>query len=188
MRCILILTLIISAWTVTVIAQPLERIIQSLPIFISCTGVKAVDGVLTVGIFSDELLQVEEATLQTLENIRVWKNEGIIKIVGIKKIKVVALNSNNIVEFKGQVIWIIDAEASLEKLKRHTMEGVFTIGAQNDKFVDYLTATQLYENKSDRPDVERWRLTQLIFNCELSPLRITGKLSNKNYFVEKGCN
>ncbi len=168
-------------------AQPLERIIKSLPVFVRYASVKADDGVLTLGVFSDEQPQIEKSILEIFKNLKLWDHSEVIQSVGNKKINVIALNSDNIAEFKGQVIWVIDAKDSLEKIKKHSEIGIFTIGAQNSEFEDYLVTTIIWEDKSDDPKIERWRLIKFIANCEISPLRFSNKIAGKEYFLGKKC-
>ena len=187
MKYFTILFIIILIFPITVNAQELERFTNSLPAFVTFASVKAVDGVLTIGVFSDEQANIDQKTLEIFKNLKAWKSESISVPVGNKTIEVIGLNSDNLNNFTGQIIWVLDAQTSLEDLKVHSNNGVFTVGIQDSKFGDYLFTTFIYENKSDDPKVERWRLTKLIANCEISPLRYAGKVLKKKYFSGKKC-
>ncbi|OQY30404.1 MAG: hypothetical protein B6244_00685 [Candidatus Cloacimonetes bacterium 4572_55] len=187
MKYFISLILILLTCSDAISAPSLERIIQTLPVFVSYSGVTADDGILTIGVFSDELPQVKKSTLETFENLRVWGHEDVVKSIGNKKMIAVALNGNNIAEFRGQVIWVIDAKASLSKIKKHSENGVFTIGSKNIEFEKYLFATMIFENKSDSPEIKRWRLTKFIVNCDISPIRFSNKITGKKYFLGKKC-
>ncbi len=186
-NCIISLMVVIF-WTGSVFAQPLERIVSSLPVFAASADVKTVeDGILTIGIFSDSSA-VDQNILDVIDNLQAWDSDLVKGVIQYKKIEVISLNKDNITEFKGQIIWVLDAStASLEKLKIHTIDGVFTIGTQERKFEDNLFATLIYKNKSDDPNVERWRLIELISNCEISPLQFAKKVSTKKYFAGIKC-
>lgn len=168
-------------------AQRLERFTNSLPAFAAAGGLKAVDGLVTIGVFSDEKKDIDKETLEMFKNLKAWNAKSVMNTIGNKKIEVTSLNIDNISEFKGQLIWVLDAEKSLEDLKVQSENGVYTVGIQEDKFGDYLYSTFIYENKSDDPDIEKWRLVKLIVNCEISPLRYSDEVSKKKYFSGKDC-
>ncbi len=167
--------------------QPLERMCQSLPTFSGYAGVKGVDGVLTVGIFSDEQSEVEKKTLKMFQDIKSWNKEQRKELMEYKEIKVVSLTGENLDQFEGQIIWVLDADASLEKLKEKSSKGTYTTAVQDDKFEDYLFLTIFFENKSDDPSVEKWRAVKITANCEISPLRFPSKITKKPYFSGKSC-
>ncbi len=188
MKYFIFLILIVLIYSSNVSAQPLERIIQSLPVFVRYSNVKADDGLLIVGVFSDKKPKIEDTTLDLFKNLKIWNHKEVIENVGHKEIKVVSLNGSNISAFKGQVIWVIDAKDSPGKLKSSTKKGIFTIGAQNTVLEESLAASLIFKNKSDDPEKEKWRLTKFIANCEISPLKFANKLKGKNYFASKKCN
>ncbi len=169
------------------LAQPIERICSSLPLFAASSDVNAIDGTLTIGLFSDVQTEVEPALLTMFEKLKTWNRETVKKACGLKKVIAVSLNSDNLDDFKGQVIWVLDAEASLEKLKEKTTNGFFTIGSQQSKFEDYLFITVIYTNKSDDPNVERWRLSRIFANCDISQYRASPNLMVKEGFEGKNC-
>lgn len=168
--------------------EQIERFANSLPVFVAFCGVKAENGVLTIGIFSEADPNIPQSTLDIFKNLRPWSNDSVISETNHKTIEVVPLNPTNLADFSGNVIWVMDANESLPALKEKTSQGIFTIGSQEEKFSEYLFTTLLYENKSNDPKVEKWRLTELIANCDLTSLRYSDKLMSKSYFNGKNCN
>ncbi len=168
-------------------AQPLERVVQSVPVFSAMAGVKAVNGVLTIGVFSEVEDQISKETLKEFETLKSWSHEKVKGVTGHTKIEVVGLNRKSLDSFKGQIIWVLAAEEDLPKLKTLTQKGVFTIGTHDKAYEKALYVTLDYENKSDDPAVERWRLTRMYVNCEICPLRFTEKLDEKDHFFGNKC-
>ncbi|OQY30333.1 MAG: hypothetical protein B6244_00295 [Candidatus Cloacimonetes bacterium 4572_55] len=187
MRLVFILLLSFLFQTISLRAQPLERIIQNVPVFAGYANVQAVDNILTVGIMSDSLSKTGEEALEMFKKLKTWNHEGVIKILGHKKVEVVSLNKKNIDEFKGQILWVMNASTSLQSLKALTEKGVFTIALAQPELSDHIFVTVTFENKSDDPAIERWRLTKLEANCKISPLRFVGKLAGKSYFIGRNC-
>lgn len=171
----------------TGVAQPLEILIRSLPVFTAYAGVEAVDNILTVGVYSDKDVNLDE--IKAFEEIRSWSADGVTIVTNHQSINIQALNQKNLADFTGQIIWILNVidTVSLNQIKTFTENGLFTIGAQNKNYQDYIFATLIYVNTSNDPSVEKWRLTELIANCEISPLRFSNKLTHKKYFVDKQC-
>ncbi len=169
-------------------AQPIERVIKSLPVFVAYTYVQAVDSILTVGVFSDVEPEVPADILEKFRNLRAWNQKAVQKVTGHKKVVVVSLNANNIDEFSGQIIWVLAASDSLAKIEKQTVNGVLTIGSNEKAYEDHLLLTLTFKNVSKQRSVQRWRLSRFYANCALSPLRFNESLMNKKYFVGNGCN
>lgn len=165
-------------------AQPLEILIKSLPVFAAYAEVKAEDDVLTVGIYSEK--GIDPVVLQAFGEIKSWSAEGVNTITKHKRIKITPVSLTNIDRFNGQILWVMDTTDTIA-LKKQTEQGVFTIGAQDPRYQNYLFTTLIYHDTSDDPKVKKWRLTELIANCDLSPLRFSTKITNKKYFVGKSC-
>lgn len=185
-----IIFLIILMWISSGRAEDidqLKRFTHNLPTFVGLADVKSKDSVLTVGVFSDKSMRIKLETLVIFKQLKGWGSEIIVSRTEHKRVDVVGLNQRNLSQFKGQVIWVLDAEKSLPDLKKITEKGIFTIGVQNTNYEEHLFATLLYENKSDDPTIERWRLVKLTANCEISPLRFSKKLTEKDYFYGKIC-
>ncbi|OQY30407.1 MAG: hypothetical protein B6244_00700 [Candidatus Cloacimonetes bacterium 4572_55] len=187
MKYLNIIFIIVLSWTGIAYTQPLERLIYGLPLFAAGSHIKAVDETLTIGVFSDSKDKINKETLTKFKDIKTWSNDRIRKIFELQKLEIVSLNSENLTDFAGQIIWVLDASASLEKLKEVTANGIFTIAAQDPGYEDYVFVTSIYENKSSDPDVERWRLTRFFVNCEVSQLRPSSNLKTKDGYVEKNC-
>ncbi len=188
MKRLIFLLIIIIVWGGKVTAQPLDRVIQSLPLFVGWANVKAVEGILTIGVFSDSQSEIGPATLNKFKKLKPWDRDPVKKFIGHQRVELVSVNGDNLPEFEGQVIWVMDAAVSLPLLKDKTMNGVFTIGVQDDKYQNYLAATLIYEDKSADPIVERWRMVQFFVNCQISPLSFSKKLMDKDNFVGRNCN
>ncbi len=187
MRHFIVLIITILVCPIGTSAQPLGQMIKVLPLFAASSNVKAVYGILTIGVFSDVQSEVGEATLQKFKDLSHWGNEEVRKMFEFQTIEVVSLNGKNLADFEGQIIWVLDADVSLERLKEKTINGIFTIGAQKKKFEDCLFITVHYKDKSSHPRIERWRLVRIFANCELSNLRPSTRLKAKEGYVPKNC-
>ncbi len=185
----LIITILLTLYLSTPVfaggREQIERFANSLPVFFAFTGLQAAGGTLTVGVFSETT--VGQDVLDTFKNLKPWANESVVSQTKHTKIEVVALSAKNIDGFKGQIIWVLDIKDSQALLKAQTEKGIYTIGAQEETYQSDLFTTLLYDNVSDDPKVEKWRLTKLIANCELSKLRYSDKLTSKEYFLGKAC-
>ncbi|OQY28469.1 MAG: hypothetical protein B6244_06875 [Candidatus Cloacimonetes bacterium 4572_55] len=145
-------------------AQQLERITNSLPVFAASSNISAANGILTIGVFSDAST-VNQNNLELIRTLKTWNSKLIKKAIPHKKIEVTALDDTNIAEFKGQIIWVIDGDSfSLEKIKIHTNNGVFTIGTQELAFENYLFATLIQENSASM------RISEPLFGLTLRAL------------------
>ncbi|OQY28401.1 MAG: hypothetical protein B6244_07315 [Candidatus Cloacimonetes bacterium 4572_55] len=165
----------------------IKRFANSLPVFVAFSGVKSSDGILKIGVFSDAQSPVNQSALQIFKNLKPWANEEVRSAIGHKSVEVVFLDADNIESFDGQIIWVLDVENSAELIKNQTKKGVYTVGSQEPNYQSFLFTTFIYENKSLDPKIEKWRLIQLIANCEISSLRYIDKMKTKKYFVGKNC-
>ncbi|OQY27842.1 MAG: hypothetical protein B6244_09315 [Candidatus Cloacimonetes bacterium 4572_55] len=186
-KMIVFLTVATIFWSAQAFSQPVDRLIQSLPLFVGWSSVKAKNETLKIGVFSDKTSRVDNGLLSKFQKLKPWNHDLVKEFIGHNRIDVIFLNSDNLSDFDGQIIWVLDADASLKALRKKTMEGVFTIGAQHQTFEAYIAATLMYENKSNDPKVERWRLIRFFGNCEISPLIFSNKLKSKENFVSKNC-
>lgn len=164
-------------------AQSLERIIQSLPVFAAAADVKAQNGVLKVGIYSELQNEIPEDILSWFRDIKAWNHDAVVNVTGHQTVEVVSVNNDALPKFDGQILWVLAAGDSLPQVKKLSEKGIFTIGVQDKTYEKFLFVTLTYEDKSSGGDVERWRLVRLFANCDISPLRFTKKLTEKNHFV-----
>lgn len=186
MRQILMIIVIMGGMTLPNLseAQPLELLVKSLPVFSAYADIKAVDNVLTIGVYSDG--QADPKMLNVFREIRAWSADEVQQTIGHRTIEAVFLNRWSLNDFEGQIIWVMDMVDTLA-LRKQTEKGVFTISAQHEEYQKYLFATLIYENASDDPGVKKWRLTKLMTNCDISPLRFSTKITKKKYFVGNAC-
>ncbi len=168
-------------------SQQLERFAFSLPVFAAYCGVRAVDNTLTVGVFSEKE-EIPQSILDVFKNAKPWKKESVVDKIKHERVEVVSLNPENLEDFDGQIIWVLDADFSSNLLKEKTRANIFTIGAQNPTaFVTNLFTTVVYKNVSQDQGVEKWRLERLIANCEISKLRYPPNVTEKPYFEGIDC-
>lgn len=168
------------------LAQPIEQVVQIMPLFASWTDVKARDNVLTIGVFSESNTDLK-STVDILSQSEYWYRRVIKDFIGHEKVVCVPLNSENLSDFSGEIIWVLQADSSLTALRDKAGQGIFTIGVQNPAFEPYLVATLTYEDESTNPKEERWKLTRFFGNCAITPLKFSYKLTTRDNFVGHNC-
>ncbi|OQY28113.1 MAG: hypothetical protein B6244_08395 [Candidatus Cloacimonetes bacterium 4572_55] len=169
------------------LAQPLERVIQSLPIFVACAGIQTDTGALIVGVFSESQDQVNPEILAQFRELKAWYRETVISITLHDSVLVIPVNKKTLSKFNGHILWVIDADKSSKTLRKLSRKGVFTIAMQNEKMENALFAVVHYNNISEDKNIEKWRLVKFVANCTISPLRFNRTIRKKDSYVEKGC-
>ncbi|RMH69288.1 MAG: hypothetical protein D6675_13180 [Gemmatimonadetes bacterium] len=178
--------LLVLVWFAGAPANTLERFANSLPVFAASAGIQSQTDTLTIGVFSES--DVPAADLDVFKSLKTWDAELVQNVTQHNHIEVIPLQATTLETFEGQIIWVLDATPkSLKLLKTYTEKGIFTIGMLDENYQNFLFTTLIYENKSDDPTIERWRLVKLIANCEISPLSYSKKLRSKPYFTGNGC-
>lgn len=168
-------------------SQPLDRIVQSLPIFVACAGISSSDGALEIGIFSEKSPDINAATITQFRDIRSWNHESVVSVTGHSAVNVQPVAVSDLAIFSGDILWVLDASTVVDTLVNLTRAGVYTIGIQEERLEDCLFTVLHYENKSQDKHVERWRLVRFAANCEISPLRYNSTATSKDSFVSKNC-
>ncbi len=186
MKKVSICLLICMMWASASLAQPFDQIVKIMPLFASWTNVKAVDKTLTIGVFS-ELGTNDDATVKKVKESEYWNRDVIKEFIGHQQVETVPLTVDNLMDFQGQIIWVLDADQALPLLMEKSQAGIFTIGVQNQSFEDFLVATLIYENVSADPKVERWKLLRFVGNCGITPLEFSYKLTTRDNFVGQSC-
>ncbi len=174
-------------------AQSLEFVSIGLPLYVATANIKAIDGEIRVGIFSDDHAQIDDDVLNLFENSKHWNHKLAKDNIGHQTVKVISLNKDNLAAFDGQVIWVLDVDESLAVIKDMTKRGVFTIRLaspddDNSEVMDSIFVNLVYINISNDPTKNKWRLDHFIANCEISPLRFSFTMIKRGYFIGKSCN
>jgi hypothetical protein len=185
---ILIVLLVVTTSLYGIELNQLQRFANNLPTFVAMAGVTAEDGVLEIGVFSDDT-EIDAEILTAFKNIRSWGLDDVKSVTNHNEISVIPLNRNNIYQFEGEIIWVLEAEknSSLWALKKRSRDGIFTVGSQQETYKNYIFTTFIYKNKSDDPNVERWRLVKMLVNCDISPLNYSDKINGKSYYEPMNC-
>ena len=88
----LLLVILVGALNFATLTQAqelenLKRFSSSLPIFVSFAEVKAQNGVLTIGVFSDKSPTIDNKTLEIFKHLKSWDAKAVTEITQHKKIE-----------------------------------------------------------------------------------------------------